>query len=158
MYIQYEPLPIDQYNQIIVTDLINIINGFFTSTDDVEAFVVKPDGRSIDDTKTLFRIGYNSATVKAVLDMLRLKVFNIKNSRLWQNYFNIDQTNTKGSALEKAKELLPDIDINSTEQAESILIGVYGIETVIKKKILNKSMEYYKSIPANALIDFSVMK
>ena len=67
------------------------------------------------------------------------------------------QTNTKESALIKAKELLPDTPIESTEQAEAILIGVYGIETVIKKKILTKSIEYYKSIPANALIDFSVM-
>lgn len=156
-YKTYEPLPIDQYNQIIVTDLQNTIKSYYTNKDEVEVFVVKPNGRKTDDRTTLFKVGYNTATVRAVLDLLKLKVYNIKTPILWQNHFNIDQTNTKQAALHKAKELLFDTPIESTEQAEAILIGVYGIETVIKKKILTKSIEYYKSIPANALIDFSVM-
>ena len=138
-YIQYESLPIDQHYQIEVVNLIEALKQFFTPSDQVEVFVVKPDGRKTDDTKTLFRIGYNTATIKAVLDMLKLKVYSITNSRLWQNYFNIDQTNTKESALAKAKELLPNTDIITTEQAEAILIGVYGIEEVIHSKLSKNS-------------------
>ena len=156
-YVQYESLPINQYYQIEVNKLVDMIQQYQIPQDDVEVFVVKPTGRKTDDTKTLFRIGYNTATVKAVIDILKYKVYSIRNSMLWQDYFYLDQDNTKESALIKAKELLPDTPIESTEQAEAILIGAYGIETVIKKKVLTKSIEYYKSIPANALIDFTVM-
>lgn len=135
-YKKYEPLPIDRYNQIMVTELQNTVESYYTNKDEVEVFVVKPSGRKTDDRTTLFKVGYNTATVRAVLDLLKLKVYNIKNPMLWQNYFNIEQTNTKGSALKVAKELIPDTPIESTEQAEAILIGVYGIETVIKKKII----------------------
>lgn len=140
-YVQYQSLPINQYYQIEVQQLVDLIQKYQIPKEDVEVFVVKPDGRKTDDTKTLFRIGYNTVTVKAVIDILQYRVYSIRNSRLWQDYFYIDQTNTKESALSKAKELLPNTPIESTEQAEAILIGIYGIETVIKKKILNKEQE-----------------
>lgn len=157
-YVTYIDMPRDQYKHVDVVTYKNMILDVIPNTNSATAFIVKPQYRNSDDSRCIYRIGVNSSINMVLAQLFEISIYYIKNPMLWQNYFNIDQTNTKASALEKAKELLPDIDINSTEQAESILIGVYGIETVIKKKILNKSMEYYKSIPANALIDFSVMK
>lgn len=156
-YVTYIDMPRDQYKHVDVVEYKNRILNVVDDTCSATAFIVKPQYRSSDDSRCIYRIGVNSSINMVLAQLFEVRIYYIKNPMLWQNHFNLDQTNTKQAALHKAKELLPDTPIESTEQAEAILIGVYGIETVIKKKILTKSIEYYKSIPANALIDFSVM-
>lgn len=157
-YIDYIQMPKDQYKHADVVGYKNNILNLIDSTEPVTAFIVKAQYRETDDIRCIYRIGVHTSISTTLANLLGMRIYNIKNPMLWQDYFNLDHDNTKEAALIKAKELLPDTPIESTEQAEAILIGVYGIETVIKKKILTKSIEYYKSIPANALIDFSVMK
>lgn len=115
--------------------LSKFLSDLLPNAADISAVMVKPESRDTDNKKTLLRVGYNVSTIKAVLDLLNITVEWVKNAATWQNYFNIDQNNPKQSALDKATQLLPNTSIESTEQAEAILIGVYGIETVIKKSV-----------------------
>ena len=137
-YTNYIDMPKDQYKHVDVVEYKNMILNTIDDADSVTAFIVKAQYRETDDIRCVYRIGVNTSISTTLADLLGMRVYNIKNPMLWQNYFNIDQTNTKESALRKARELLPDISISSTEQAEAILIGVFGIETVIREKILNK--------------------
>lgn len=134
-YVTYIDMPRDQYKHVDVVEYKNRILNVVDDTCSATAFIVKPQYRSSDDSRCIYRIGVNSSINMVLAQLFESRIYYIKNPMLWQNYFNIDQTNTKESALSIARELLPEISISSTEQAEAILIGVYGIEEVIKKRV-----------------------
>lgn len=97
----------------------------------VTAFLVKPDVRKSDDVHTIERVTSYTSIVKTILELLNIKIRWVKSPIDWKDYFLVDKKNPKESALEKAKELMPNVSIESTEQAEAILIGLYGIREVV---------------------------
>lgn len=137
-YVTYIDMPRDQYKHVDVVEYKNRILNVVHNTNSATAFIVKPQYRNSDDSRCIYRIGVNSSINMVLAQLFEVRIYYIKNPMLWQNHFNLDQSNTKKAALIKAKELLPNTDIPTTEEAEAILIGVYGIEEVIKKKIMNK--------------------
>lgn len=130
-FIDYISITIDQYFNPVLSEYIDAIFSVVPKDKRVLAVMVKADYRDTDDKRTVFRIGVNTSISSLIAELYNFKIKRIKNSMIWKNYFNLDHENPKESALEKAKELFSDVNIESIEQAEAMLIGLYGIREVV---------------------------
>lgn len=137
-----EKIPVSYNHNIKVKDLAKSIWESREEKDVLEAIMPRPDWRPYDDLKTVCRVAYNSATIRAALDFIGVgRIWYTGKPSKWQKYFNLfdllpeAKGNTKTAALIKLKEVMPGLEIDDVYAAETVLIGIYGIYELLKTTV-----------------------
>ena len=136
-----EDLPTGTRNNIKVKEFAKNLWECREEEDEVIAVIVRPDNRAGDDLKTLTKVAYNVATVKAILDLENFRTYWINRAKNWQAFFNLldllpsSNNSIKTAAVNKLKDIYPELEVTRYQQAEAILIGIYGIYNILKSRV-----------------------
>lgn len=137
-----EKIPESMNHNIKVKDLAKAIWESREPDDLLEAILVRPDWRHTDNLKTVTRVAYNVATIQAANDFIGFsRTYWIKRPSVWQKYFNLldllpeTKGDIKQAALLRLKQIMPNLEVESTYAAESVLIGIYGIYNLLESRV-----------------------
>lgn len=141
-YVKSHFLPVNAFNKIESRKLYQSLRYYLEQ--DTVALLVKPQFYKDDDVKTVFYQIENYLNCKTVFDFSDRKVFQIKNSNDWHVYTGVMELFSRYKDIKycckaMASLLFPDDEDNFHRHyamAESALIGLYGIDTVLNGKVI----------------------
>jgi crossover junction endodeoxyribonuclease RuvC len=115
-------------NEIDIVEVVAILKRQNVS----HAFIEKAGAMPGQGVVSMFRFGYSAGLIQGICAALNIP-FTLVIPQRWKKVMLDGMPKEKGSSIIRAKQLFPSLELNlkkSHNQADAILIGLYGLRTL----------------------------